>query len=135
MLQERRKTFLGKTTGALAILMGTDLLLIPAFSSNALTQLQTLTKGTVTNNDFLALIVLGGVCAIITGVSLMKYKHFQTITFSVGCGFAVFFGVTLTLLRATQLSNLLMIGSNAWVVGAILLSATVMFLSIYPRKI
>jgi hypothetical protein len=135
ILEERRKTSLGKMTGVLSVLMGGDLLMILIFSQSALTGLQALAKGVVPNSAFLLLIVLGGISAIIAGVSLLKYKHFQTITFSIGCGFAIFFGVTLALLRASEFSNVLLIGTNALIGAAILLAGVVMFLSIYPRKL
>jgi len=134
ILEERRKASLGRATGVLSVVMGADLIAILIYSQNALKSLQVLVNGIVPNNVFLVLDILGGISAIVAGISLLRFKHFNTISFSVGCAFAVFFGVTLALMRASELSNVLLIGVNAMIISTIILAVIVMFLSVYQVK-
>ena len=134
ILEERRKASISKVTGALSVAMGLDLFVILLYSQNALSELQVLAKGLVPNTVFLVLVVLGGASALFAGVSLLKYRHFNTISFAIGCGFAIFFGVTLALMRYSELSNAVPIGTSASIFAAIFLSAAVMFLSVLPAR-
>jgi hypothetical protein len=134
ILEERRKASITKATGLVSVAMGADLFAILLYSPNALAALQTLAIGTVPNTVFLVLVIFGGISAIIAGISLLKYKYFSTIAFAVGCSFAIFFGVTLALMRFSELSSAVPIGTNATIVAAIFLSAAVMFLSVHPGR-
>ncbi len=134
VLEHRRRAWLGRATGALSVAMGADLFAILIFSQNALLGLEGLVNGRVPNSVFLLLDLAGGVFGVIAGVSLLKFRHFNTVSFSLGCAIAVFFGITLALVHSAQLTNVLFLGTNALIVGAILLSGAVMFLSVYPWK-
>ena len=114
--------------------MGADLFAILLYSQNALSDLQVLAKGFVPNSAFLVLVILGGISALFAGISLLRFKHFNSISFAVGCGFAIFFGVTLALMRYSELSNAVLIGANATIIAAIFLSSAVMFLAVYPAR-
>ena len=114
--------------------MGADLFAILLFSQTTLVALQTLSKGMVPNNVFLVLVVLGGISAIFAGVSMLKFKNFSTILFGVGCAFAIFFGVTLALMRFSALSSTVLFATNATIIAAIFLPAATMFLSVYPTR-
>jgi len=134
VLEDRRRAFLGRATGVLSVAMGVDLFAILIFSQNALLGLEGLANGRVPNSVFLILDLIGGVFAVIAGVSLLRFKHFNALSFSLGSAIAIFFGISLALVHSAQLTNVLFVGTNALIVGAIFLSAAVMFLSIYPWK-
>ncbi|MDA4111890.1 MAG: hypothetical protein OK439_05085 [Thaumarchaeota archaeon] len=134
ILDERRKASLGRATGVLSIVMGADLFAILLSSKNSLQSLETLVNNVVPINAFILLDVLGGAAAIFAGFSLLRFKRLNTLSFSIGCAFAIFFGVTLALMRASELSNTFFVGIDALIFGAIILSVTVMFLSIYPGR-
>jgi hypothetical protein len=134
ILEERRKASISKATGILSVAMGVDLFAILFYSQSPLKELETLAKGFVPNDVFFVLVILGGISAVFAGISLLKFEHFNTISFAVGCGFAIFFGITLALMRYSELSSTVLIGTNATIIAPIFLSVAVMFLSVYPSR-
>jgi len=117
--------------GVISIALGADLAVIEFSSKNSFQSLQSLGNGTVSTGTFAALDILGAIFAILTGIFLLRYRYFSKITFSVTCGFAFFFGLTLILMRSIHLADSFLTLVSAEAVGALVLTGCVMFLSVY----
>jgi hypothetical protein len=131
ILEDRKRAKYGKTMGVVSIALGVDLLAIELSSKNSFQSLASLGNGAVSSGTFAALDVLGAIFAILTGLFLLRYRYFSKITFSVTCGFAAFFGVTLPLMRSIHLTDSFLTAVSAEAVVALILSIFVMFLSVY----
>jgi len=130
ILEDRKKAKYGKTMGIVSIALGADLAAIVITSKNSFQSLESLGNGVVSTNTFTALDLVGVTFAILTGLFLLKYKHFSKITFAVTCGFATFFGLTLLLMRSLHPSYGLLSAVSVEAGVALILSVIVMFLSV-----
>jgi hypothetical protein len=131
ILENRKKAKFGKSIGVISIFLGADLTAIEITSKNSFQSLESLGNGVVSTNTFAVLDLVGATFAILTGLFLLRYRHFSKISFSIACGFAAFFGLTLLLMRSIHLADSFLSAISAEAVVALILSISVMFLSIY----
>jgi len=117
--------------GLISIALGVDLAVIVLSSKNSFQSLESLGNGAVSSSTFAALDILGAIFAILMGLFLLRYRYFNKIAFSVTCGFAVFFGLSLLLMRTVHLADSFLTAVSAEAVAALILSIFVMFLSVY----
>jgi hypothetical protein len=130
-LQKRKKAKDTKTMGLISIALGVDLVAIVLSSKNSFQSLESLGNGAVSSSTFAALDIIGAIFAILTGLFLLRYRYFNKITFSVTCGFAVFFALSLLIMRSIHLADSFLTAISAEAFAALILSIFVMFLSVY----
>jgi len=130
VVEDRKRKKYGKATGILSAALGCSLLAIAVTSKTAVQGLESLTSGRIAGNTFLILDVVGAAFAILTGLLLLRYKHFSKVTFSAACGFGIFFGLTLPLMQVYHWSGSLLSIVGAEGVLALVLTGVVMALSV-----
>jgi hypothetical protein len=128
--EDRKRRKFGKATGIFSLVLGGVLLAMAVTSRTAVQGLESLSDQLITGSTFVILDFVGVACAIITGFLLLRYKHFSKLSFSLTCGLAIFFGLTLPLMQIMHSR-----GSLLSVVGiegalALIFAGTVMALSI-----
>jgi hypothetical protein len=131
IVEDRKRKKYGKATGILSAILGGSLLAIAITSRSALMGLETLSNGRIAGNTFVVLDLAGAAFAILTGFLLLRFRHFSKVSFSITCGFAIFFGLILPVMQAVHSS-----GNWVSVVGvegvlALVLSGAVMVLSLF----
>ena len=129
--EDRKRKKFGKATGILSVVLGGILLAMAVTSRSALQGLESLSDQLVVGNTFVILDFLGVACAVFTGFLLLKYKHFSKISFSLTCGLAIFFGLTLPLMQWIHSSGNLLSVVGIEGVLALILSGVVMALSVF----
>jgi hypothetical protein len=129
--EDRKRKKFGKATGILSVVLGGILLAMAVTSRNALQGLESLSNQVVVGSTFVILDFVGVACAVFTGFLLLKYKYFSKISFSLTCGLAIFFGLTLPLMQWIHSSgNLLSIVGIEGLL-ALVFSGIVMALSVF----
>jgi hypothetical protein len=129
--EDRKRKKYGKATGIFSIVLGCVLLSMIVTSQNAIQGLESLSDQLITGGMFVVLALVGILCAALTGFFLLQYKYFSKVFFSLTCGLAIFFGLTLPLMEIVHSR-----GSLVSVVGiegvlALLFAGVVMALSIF----
>ena len=131
IVEDRKRRKYGKATGILSVFLAIDVVVMAITSTNVFQTLEALSNGLISGGTFVLLDIVGGLFAILTGFLLLRYKHFSKISFSIACGFGIFFGLFLPLMEVVHLSGGFL--SLAVVEGALalILSVVVMVLSIF----
>ncbi|HYB04059.1 MAG TPA: hypothetical protein VED17_06335, partial [Nitrososphaerales archaeon] len=114
-----------------SLMLGGILLAMTVTSRNAIQGLVSLSDQLITGSAFLILDFIGVVCAIITGFLLLRYKHFSKLSFSLTCGLAIFFGLTLPLMQIVHSKGSLLSVVGVEGVLALIFAGTVMVLSVF----
>jgi hypothetical protein len=131
IIEDRKRRKYGKATGILSLVLGADVWALAIISTSAIRGLDILSNGLVSGNTFVALDLVGAGFAILTGFLLLTFRHFSKISFSIACGVGIFFGLTLPLIDLAHVSgdvlSVVVIGG----VVTVVVSAVVMFLSIF----
>jgi hypothetical protein len=128
--EDRKRRKFGKATGIFSLALGGVLLAMVVTSRAAVQGLESLSDQLISGSTFVILDVIGVVCAIITGFLLLKYKHFSKLSFSLTCGLAIFFGLTLPLMQIVHSRGSLLSVVGIEGVIALIFSAIVMALSV-----
>lgn len=131
IIEDRKRRKFGKATGILSVVLGGSLLVLAATSTSALRGLETLSNGLIAGSTFVDLDLLGAAFAIVTAFFLLRFKHFSKVSFSIGCGFAIFFGLTLPLMQVVHSSGSILSVVGIEGVFALIVSIVVMVLSLY----
>ena len=131
VIADRKRKKYGKATGIFSAMLGGGLLAMAITSRGAIQGLETLSNGFLNGNAFVILDLVGAGFAILTGFLLLKYRHFSKVSFSVTCGVAIFFGLTLPLMQVVHLSKSLLSVVGVEGVFALALTVVVMVLSLF----
>lgn len=128
--EDRKRRKFGKAMGIFSLALGGVLLAMVVTSRTAVQGLESLSDQLITGSAFVILDFVGVVCAIITGFLLLRYKHFSKLSFSLTCGLAIFFGLTLPLMQIVHSRGSLLSIVGIEGVLALIFSAVVMALSV-----